>query len=86
MGDKDNKILKACEILIDAKLNSLKFNYYLEGKITADNADGTYDVLIRNESYTLKTKDSSTFTLDDIVFVLVPNGDFGRKFIDCIRP
>jgi len=82
----ENNILDAIDILIAKRLENLKYNYYLDGKILVDNLDGTYDVQINGETSVLKARAELTLVANDLVLVCVVNGNFSNRFIDLIRP
>lgn len=79
-------IINAVEKLINIKFKELKFNYYKEGKIQTDNGDGTYNVLINEEIFTVKARAGLTLSVNDIVYIMIPNGNESFKFIDMKRP
>ncbi|MDI9215994.1 hypothetical protein [Clostridium tertium] len=80
------EILKSVEVLVDSKMKNLKFNYYVEGKIVAVNSDSTYNVKINGDTEKLKARQGLTLNVNDVVLVLVPNGNTSFKFIDIKRP
>lgn len=80
------KLLKSTDILIEEKLKSLKFNYYIEGKIVSINEDGKYTVRINGEDETLSARSGLTLLVGEVVLVCVPNGNESFKFIDLKRP
>lgn len=80
------EILKSINILVDKKLKSLKFNYYIEGKITAVNSNGNYKVLINGEYEDLTAREGLSLKVNDVVLILVPNANTSFKFIDLKRP
>lgn len=80
------EILRSINILLNKKLKSLKFNYYIEGKITAVNVNGSYKVLINGEYEDLKAREGLTLKANDVVLILVPNANTSFKFIDLKRP
>jgi hypothetical protein len=83
MDKYQQAIFNAVKILINAQ--SFSFNYCLEGKITAVNTSD-YTVLINEESYNLKSLLGTSFLVNDLVFILVINGDSSKKYILCKRP
>ncbi|MBS4539829.1 hypothetical protein GOQ27_15245 [Clostridium sp. D2Q-11] len=86
MKDKDTNILEACNILIDAKLKSMKFNKTLEGKVTEVIDSSTYKVNINNEEYKIRKLNDDIYQVGDIVFVLIINNNFSNKVILSKRP
>lgn len=82
----EEKLLKSIDILIDGKLKKLKFNYYIEGKIISINSDGTYNVKINGSDEKLSTREGLSLVVNDVVLILVPNGNTSFKFIDIKRP
>jgi hypothetical protein len=79
-------ILNAIDILIKQRLADLGYCYYLDGKIVKINDDGTYDTNINGEIYTLKAREGLNLSLNNIVKVMIANGNFQDKFIDLKRP
>lgn len=80
------EILKSINILVDKKFKSLKFNYYVEGKVLSKNLDGTFLVVINGEQENLTARSGLSLNVNDVVLVLVPNGNTSFKFIDLKRP
>lgn len=81
-----DEILKSINIMINKRLKELKFNYYIEGKITTVNGDGTYTVKINGEDETLSARSGLTLAVGEVVLICVPNGNTSFKFIDLKRP
>ena len=89
MGSFNNiqeELLKSIDILINAKMKNLKFNYYIEGKIISSNSGGTYNVDINGFTEVLKARQGLSLSKNDVVLILVPNGNTSFKFIDLKRP
>lgn len=61
-------------------------NYYLYGVITSVNNNGTYNVKVNKDIWTLKADIGKAFVVGNIVMILVPNGDKNNMFIDKLRP
>lgn len=80
------EILKSINILVDKKFKNLKFNYYIEGKVLSKNLNGTYLVIINGEQENLKARSELNLNINDVVLILVPNGNTSFKFIDLKRP
>jgi len=79
-------LLENIDKLIFYRIKNIKCNYYKEGKIQTDNGNGTYDVLINEDTFTLKARAGLTLAVGDIVYVMIPNGNESFKFIDMKRP
>lgn len=83
----ENQILDAIDIMVNEKLSSLKFNYYIEASIEAINDDGTYEIKFNDQILSkIKAKEGLSLSTNDIVLVCVVNGNFSNKFIDLKRP
>ena len=82
----EKNILDAIEILLNKRLSTLSYNYYIDAKVLQDNLDGTYDVQINSETYTLKAREGVTLVANDLVLICVRNGNFSDKHIDMKRP
>jgi len=83
----EESLLNGVKKIIEQKIKQLKFNYYITGKITAINIDGTYDLTYNGEALTnIKAREGLTLIIGDIVYICVVNGNFFEKFIDCKRP
>lgn len=84
MLNKKEILMESIDILILERLKNIGRNYYVDGKITAVNTSD-YTVLINGESYTLKARTGLSFIVNDIVQIIVKNGDWSKKFIDDYR-
>jgi len=83
--DKETQeaLLKAIDIMIDNKLKNLGFNYYVDGVIKAKNTNNTYNVLINGSVYNnIPSKNNFSYHINDVVQILIKNGDWNKKFID----
>lgn len=63
-----------------------RFNYYVSGKVVKVNSDGTYDVDINGETSILRAREGLNLSIDSVCYVMVVNGNYSEKFIDCKRP
>ena len=81
-----NEILKTIEILLENKIKKLKFNYYIEGKIVEVIGDGRYKIIINGEEDIVNARNGLDLSVNDVVLILVPNGNTSFKFIDLKRP
>jgi ribosomal protein S1 len=86
MEDINKYILDAIQVVIKKFLKNLKYNYYVTGKITSVNSDGTYGVQINGVVSNLPARPGSTFSVGDVVYVMVVNGNYSFKFVDCKKP
>ncbi len=71
----------------DDKVKKLKFDYTIEGKITAyDDVNSIYTVLYDGVEIQVKARSGLTLSIGDIVYIRVIRNDFKNKFIDCKKP
>lgn len=89
MLKEQNAFFQAVNTLIDNKLKKQKFNYYVSGVIkykninTSNKNTPTYTVNIFGFDYdNVPTKNGWNYSPNDIVYVLIQNGDFNKKYID----
>lgn len=75
------ELLKAVKTMITNTITTLKFNYYIEGVIVTDNLDGTYEVNINGEIFTLQARENLTINVPEVYWICVVNGDFNKKYI-----
>lgn len=76
-------LLEAIDIAVENKLKKLGFNYYVDGVIKSKNIDNTYDVLINGTIYKkVPSKNNFEYSVNDVVQVLIKNGNWNKKFID----
>jgi membrane protein implicated in regulation of membrane protease activity len=72
-------IIEAIDTRIDIKMPEFnKYNYYLYGYITNVISSDTYEVKINDSTWTLKG--DKTYVKNDLVCVLVPNGNKNEAF------
>lgn len=84
--DAWNKILTAISIVVSQKVNQIPMTYYLDAKVTAANADGSFDITIGDDVYlAVKARDGVAPIVGNSVSICVRNGDLSRKFIDYIN-
>lgn len=69
--------------LIKQKFKGLKFNYKVEGIITEVVDANTYKVRIQNNIETIKSMNSDTYLLNDVVYIMVFNNNDSDKKILC---
>lgn len=86
MSNEKEILMESIDILIAERLKELHFNYYIEGVITEDNLDGTYDVRINNEISTLYAREGLSLQVNNIVMILVINNNYSQKLITMKRP
>jgi hypothetical protein len=84
MEKEQNAILEAIDIIVKKRLRNLGFDYYVDGVITAVNiSQNVYTVLINGVSYeNIPAKHKLVYQLNDVVQVLIKNGNWKKKFID----
>lgn len=76
-------MIDAFKELIEEKFKGLKFNYKVEGVVTEVIATTTYKVRIQNNIETIKSMNSDTYLLNDVVYVMVFNNNLSDKKILC---
>lgn len=81
--DFGDKILEAIEIMVDEKINSLKFNRVIDGTITEVIDTNTYKVNLFDNIETLKSMNEQEYMVGDIVYVIVFNDNYSNKKILC---
>lgn len=80
-----DKILETIEIMINEKINSLKFNYVIDGTIIEVVDANTYKVNLFDNIETLKSMNGQEYLVGDIVYVIVFNSNYSDKKILCKR-
>lgn len=87
LDELQKSILASIKRLIDKKLNKLKFDYTVKGKVKEVlTEDEEYKVEINGENYDIKARPDLDLSEDDIVYVRVIQNNFSNKFIDCKKP
>lgn len=84
-NDIQTKLINAIDIVIGEKLKHLSFNYYIEGRVV-DVSGNIATVTINGTNTTVPFRKGLSLSSNDIVLILVPNGNYSKKFIDLIRP
>lgn len=84
-NDIQTILINAIEIVVGEKLKHLSFNYYIEGRVV-NVEESRATVTINGTNTSVSIRKGLTLNPNDIVLILVPNGDYNRKFIDLIRP
>jgi small nuclear ribonucleoprotein (snRNP)-like protein len=84
MNKYQKALFNAIDTLINKKIEALKFNRCVEGKVVAVNGH-MYTVLINDQTYDIKAL-NGTYTINDLVLVLIINNDSSKKYILCERP
>jgi len=83
MKDISKNILESIDILIEERLKELKFNRYIQVKVTVDNGNNTYDVLYNNQTIpNVKGRNGSIFSVNDVCWATIPNNQFSLMFLD----
>lgn len=83
MTKEQSAIIQSMKILINDAIKKMKFNRYIDGVIKGINDDDTYNVSINNVEYkNIPSKNNFVYSVNDVVQILIKNGDFSRKFID----
>lgn len=79
-------IFKTIDIIIGKRLKELGFCYLKNGTIISKNKDGSYQVRMDNNIYTIKKfdkDDNRVYQNNDIVKILVENNDSSMLSIMC---
>lgn len=84
-NDIQTKLINAIDIVIGEKLKHLSFNYYIEGKVVSVNGNKATCIINGTET-DIPIRKGLTLNVNDIVLILVPNGNYSKKFIDLVRP
>ena len=81
-------MLDVIDIMIEKRLsdyNKYPRCYYQDGKILTNNGNGTYNILINDNTEILKARQGLTVVVGDIVSVCIINGNTSRKYIIDLR-
>lgn len=76
-----NALLDGIHYLIEKAINNAPYDKVKNAKITSSHANGAYDVLVDDKTYTLKTLGNSQLNIGDIVKVLIPQNNYSDMFI-----
>lgn len=77
------ELLDAIDILIQGELKKLSFSYHIEAKVkSVDTVNKKAIVDINGQEETLPYRDGLTLSVNNVVLVLVVNGNYSRKIID----
>lgn len=80
MSDLQQDILESIDIITDAKIAVIPYDYTIKGKvISINNTDCVIEV--NGEQYSAKIKDSINIVIGDVVFVQIIRNDFSDKVI-----
>ena len=82
MTNIQRQLLETIDILIEKRINSLKFDKTVKGAITKKLEDNYYEVNISGVTHTLKY-DNENLREFSSVYVLIPNNDYKNIFILC---
>lgn len=82
MTNIQRQLLETIDILIEKRINSLKFDKTVKGTITKKLEDNYYEVNISGITHTLKY-DNENLREFSSVYVLIPNNDYKNIFILC---
>lgn len=80
------ELIKGIDNHISKRFEDLKFDYTLDGKIISSDGSDLYTVEINGGESQIKTIDSKTYNVGDIVIVQIRQNNFSNKFILCKRP
>lgn len=75
------QLLESMKILIQEEIKKLKITYIIEGVVQKQLSSNLYEILYNKEIYSAKVFDSKVYNVNDVVDVLVRNGDFSEKII-----
>lgn len=84
-----DKLLKAIDIIVEERLKSLSssVSYVLYAKISnIDAANKKAICRINEQNNVVPYIDGLTLNINDVVVILVPNGNLQNKFILCKKP
>ena len=80
MDNTLESILKAIEIIVDAKISNMQYDYTVRGKvISINNSDCVVE--INGEQYTAKIKDGIYIGVGDIVLIQILKNNFSDKIV-----
>lgn len=82
MTNIQRQLLETIDILIEKRINSLKFDKTVKGTVTKKLGDNYYEVNISGVTYTLKY-DKENLREFSSVYALIPNNDYKNIFILC---
>lgn len=80
MKDIQEAILESINYMLQEKLKKVKYNYCLEGVITAVE-DDIYTLKIDDQETTCKSINGAIYQVNDIVYILVINNEMSNKII-----
>ena len=82
MTNIKQEILNTIDIIIEQKINNLKFDKTVRGTVKEILNDDYYKINISGAEYTLKyTKEK--LKIYSSVYVLIPNNDYKNMFVLC---
>lgn len=81
MNQNNNYILRAIDILLDKRLNSLPTTKMFHSPIYGVNEDGTYTIVKEKNKYNVKNGLPTTLSLGQNVWIIIPNGVLKDMFI-----
>lgn len=81
MSNAEDQILKAIEILVDARVQNAPLDRTVHGKIAKRLAEKKYLVEINHNMYTVPSYGNYPYAVGDIVWVRIPNGNFNDRFL-----
>ncbi len=84
MSTIGENILKSINILLDNKIQSLKYDKTFKTTIWDKNADGTYRINYMNQRYDIPNGLGVDLNVGQSVWVTIPSGIFRHMFISGI--
>jgi hypothetical protein len=72
---------KAIIEAVEKKISTASFDRTVSGRIVLRNEDNTYKVEYLKEIYTLKSNNSKVFSVNDVVWIMIPQNNFNNAFI-----
>lgn len=75
------QLKKGIQNYVDHRLNNIKKDVTLIGRIEQINSDNTYEVMINNVKYSKIPTMGGTCTINDVVYVLVPQSNYNNMVI-----
>lgn len=87
MREYEDKLLQAIDEIVINRIEQLStFNKTVKGKITQVLTAPKYEVQIGGELFTAKAINSATYSVGNVVYILVINNNFSEKIILCLVP
>ena len=78
---KTDDLFEAVDTLINSRIQKLEYDQTVEAKIvsTTQKADGIYKVEYQSAIFDAYANDSSSYYANEMVYVMIPKGDFTKQ-------